>query len=146
MTLVPKHNVEWQYIDIDFKDLTQADLDALFEALAPPDDVIAQQSIAMETEPDSLEKRFKHWGWGTDLVHGSLTTIGRYWDQTCIEDDVRFMPIIAPYIIAQSYAVFDVSRDTERNDFWDDYEGWFFDGTTVERAKVTKIIDWARVA
>lgn len=139
-----KHWVRWETIDIDFK--SDADMAALLEAVAVPEDV---EDNSPEL-PDGLERRFLAWGWGcnTDLrTSGRVRTIGIYGDYTFIEEDERFMLAIAPFVLLGSYGVFDVSKtdvdERSSGEFWDHYEMWQFDGLGgVIRRKAHKRVEW----
>lgn len=141
-----KRAVAWSMIGIDFKH--DADHDALFRALDPPPDVLDNIRT-----PDiaTLEGRLRAWGWavdpyGTYRSTGLLTTLGIYGDYTWIEDDERFMAVIAPYVRSGSQAVFVVATDDDgvhRPYFPSDiYDGWEFDGTTVVRRTVYRRVEW----
>lgn len=129
--------VDWKYIDITFRDGIR---DELFAAIEPPEDVLAERSAAdIKRNEDTLISRLRAWGWGTDYgaIEGfGLHHIGIYYDYTTVEDDERFMPLIAPFVRAGSIAVYELKEGP-----WGDM-GWKFDGTTVTRGKAESHTEW----
>lgn len=126
--------VEWKFIDITFKGGVN---DALFAAIEPPEDVLAQRSPAdLERNEDTLISRLRAWGWGTAIEGGELHRIGCYYDYTTIEDDERFMPLIAPFVRAGSIAVYELKEGP-----WVAM-GWKFDGTSVTRGTAESHTEW----
>ena len=130
--------VEWQFIDIGFRH--DIDMDALFAAIEPPDD-LDPLPPAFDGHPDDMLHRFLRWGWSCDdrdgyyRRTGKPTVIGVYWDYTTIEDDERLMPRIAPFVHPASRAIF------QRKGEWI-YEGWDFTGNVATLRKAEKITEW----
>lgn len=141
-----KTYVQWYELDISFK--RNLDVDALFAAVNPPDDVLGQESIMHAREPDTLKRRLLSWGWASDdrFHRGQTdrpTILGVYGDYTYIEDDERLMPLLAPFIQPGSRVVFEVSRTPGRSDFWENrFEAWAFDGRSVKRHPVERRVEY----
>lgn len=145
---VEKKLVRWMQVRIHFKALTTVQVNDLYVALAMPDDIRAERSRAdAERGEDTLVSRFRAWGWGTNIDAFSgppqpLRHIGVYYDYTSLEDDVRFMPIIAPFVERGSKAIFEF-RETDPDDLTSyGYHGWDFDGRRVVRRKAEQFIEY----
>lgn len=135
-------------LDVTFKGDEGTSQD-VFEAIGYPDEIDLPQS--QEDAPDTLERRLIAWGWATDGYGiyrrtGRLHTLGVWGDWTWFEDDEIFVRRIAPFVTVGSRIVFERAKHHEEDhnpEFWErDFEGWSFNGHTVDLLKVNKVVEY----